>query len=84
MAANNELKTQVQDSVQRIRQLRDEIRIDLHLASLDAKDRWRTLEPKLEDAERFGREISEASKSALQEISRSYEEFRYALRHHPS
>jgi hypothetical protein len=35
-----------------IRQLRDELKVKVHLAQLDAKDRWQELETQFEDLER--------------------------------
>ncbi|PZR16563.1 MAG: hypothetical protein DI536_05190 [Archangium gephyra] len=36
--------------VKSLQQLRDEIRLKLHLASMDAKDEWDRLEPQVEHA----------------------------------
>jgi hypothetical protein len=30
-----------------VRQIADELKLKIHLASMDARDRWRTLEPRL-------------------------------------
>lgn len=42
---------QLQKSVDELRRLRDEIRVQLHLAGLDAKSFWEGLEPKLAEVE---------------------------------
>ena len=75
-----QIRQQLHDSLQSLRTLRDEIRIDLHLAGMEAKDKWRALEPHFEEAERFAREVSETSRTALEEIVAKYRAFRESLK----
>ena len=81
-ATTEQLKKQIDESIKTARTLRDQIRVDLHLASLDAKDRWNQLEIQLADAERFGQEVSEAAKTATTSVVRSLREFQGALKRH--
>ena len=37
--------TEMKKSLDRLRALRDEVRVKMHLAKMEAKDRWRDLEP---------------------------------------
>lgn len=60
-----DLKKAITDSVTLLRRLRDEIRVDIHLAQMDAKDRWHALEPQFAVAEKAAHEISEATKHTL-------------------
>lgn len=40
-------------------QLKDEIRVRLHLAGMDAKDTWHKLQPRIEQFERTAEEVTE-------------------------
>lgn len=82
---NDELKHQVGSRLDELRRLRDEIRLNIHLGGMDAKDRWERLEPRIMDAENLAKDISEASKRALQEVIDSVRRFRESLSppHHP-
>lgn len=44
---SDEKKTPVQDSVDELRKVRDEIRVQLHLAGMEAKAFWEGVEPTL-------------------------------------
>lgn len=53
-----------------------ELRIQLHLASLDAKQLWdRDLEPRLRDARAHAREAGEASRSAILDVVAAFRAF---------
>jgi hypothetical protein len=73
------LEEQIREAVDAARTLRDEIRVRVHLATLEAKDQWRELEPKVEMAERFAREVSETSRKAAEEVVARYREFKRSL-----
>jgi hypothetical protein len=77
-----QLKKQIDETVQAARTLRDQIRVDLHLASLDAKQEWKRLEVQFADAERFGQDVSEAAKTAANSVLASLREFQGALKRH--
>lgn len=81
-SAREQIKKQFDEAIQTAKTLRDEIRVELHLASLDAQDRWRKIEPGLADAEKFGSDVSEAAKTAAQQVVKSFREFRTALKRH--
>ena len=68
-----EMKDMLQKDRDRLRTLRDEIRVELHLAGMEANDAWKKLEPKLEEAHR----------KAVHEIVEQYETFRRSLRRQP-
>jgi chromosome segregation ATPase len=78
--STEQIRQQLHDSLQSLRTLRDEIRVDLHLAGMEAKTKWRELEPRLEEAERFAREVSETSRTALDEILAKFRAFRESLK----
>lgn len=82
MTQTEEVRQQIRNAIERARTLRDEIRVDVHLAGLDARTKWQALEPKLADAERLAREVSETSRHAVEEIAKSFADFRASLRRH--
>jgi hypothetical protein len=57
MAQNKNEKTPLRETIDELERLRDEIRVNAHLAAMDAKDRWHELEPQLEKAEHAAREV---------------------------
>ena len=64
-----------------LRALRDEIRLELHLAGMEAKEAWKRLEPRIRDAEgKVERSVSSATHAALRELTESVREFRASLR----
>jgi hypothetical protein len=65
-----ELKNEIQKSLGLMRTLRDEVRVKLHLAGMDAKDEWKKLEPKLQEAERAASEATEATRTAIADAVR--------------
>jgi hypothetical protein len=81
--AHERLKQEFARTLQSARTLRDQIRVEIHLAGLDAQDRWKQLEPQLDDVERFGSDASEAARAAASKVARSFEDFRTNLKRHP-
>ncbi len=74
-----ELKNEIQKSLQLMLTLRDEVRVKLHLAGMDAKDEWRKLEPKLEEVERAASEATEATRTAIADAVRRLSKLRSSL-----
>lgn len=77
------LRRELNTTLDELRTLRDEIRVQLHLAGMEAKDKWnRDLEPRLYSMEKdVQRDVSDATKSALHELSVSMKRFRDSLKH---
>lgn len=63
-----ELRNEIQKSLGLMRTLRDEVRVKLHLAGMDAKDEWLKLEPKLQEAEHAAAEATEATRTAIADV----------------
>jgi hypothetical protein len=65
----DELKKDIEKSIAHMQTLRDEVRVKLHLAGMDAKDEWNKLEPHLadveRDVERAAAELTEATRQAV-------------------
>jgi hypothetical protein len=59
-----------------LRTLRDEVRVKLHLAGMDARDRWRELEPEVDAALA---KIEDATGRALDRLIRKIEKFNDSL-----
>jgi phage-related tail protein len=74
-----ELKKEIQKSLDLLRVLRDEVRVQLHLASMDAKDEWNKLEPQLTEAEHKAHDLSEATRHALSEAVKKLSKLREQL-----
>lgn len=69
-----------QDALLELERLADEIRLGLHLASMDAKDTWQTkLEPRLFEARAHAHEAKEAGDRALHEVVRAFQAFADSL-----
>lgn len=75
------LRHELDDTLDELRTLRDEIRLQIHLGGMEAKTRWdRDLEPKLFSMEkRVEREVNEATHVALAELRENFRKFRDAL-----
>jgi hypothetical protein len=61
----DELKDEVKKGLEHLKALRDEVRVRLHLAGMEAKDEWNKLEPRLLDVEQSAREATETSRRAV-------------------
>jgi hypothetical protein len=76
-----DLKAEMKKSLELLRTLRDEVRVQMHLGGLEAKRRWNELEPRLEQVEQAAREMTEASRAAVGDAVKSLKELRDSLRH---
>lgn len=74
-----ELKNEFTKSLGLMRTLRDEIRVKLHLASMDAKDQWNELEPRLADIERAADKFTAATEVAVRDAVASLTKLRDTL-----
>jgi hypothetical protein len=70
-----ELKEELKKSVAALQTLRDEVRVKIHLASLDAKTEWNKLEPHLYDLERAAEEATEATRRKVEEAIQKVKKF---------
>lgn len=66
----------------RLERLRDEVRLDMHLAGMDAKDRWRELEPQFLRAEKLAEHLTEISFRAMGQIAAEVKRFQDHLKQH--
>lgn len=76
------LAKELKSTYNELRTLGDEIRVQLHLAGMDAKDMWnRDLEPRLFSLEkRIEGEVSSATKTALHDLREAMHTFRDSMK----
>jgi hypothetical protein len=74
-----DLKAELDKSVALLKTLRGEVGLKLHLAGMDAKDRWIKLQPNLDAVERAAKEVSDASHAAVVSALKTLKEFRESL-----
>lgn len=73
------------DMKQELEQLRDEIKLKMHLASLDAKEEWGSLEKKWDDfnarakVSQAGEDIGGAASLLGDELKQAFRRFKDAL-----
>ena len=63
-----------------LRELRDEIKVYAHLATMDLKDEWAKLEPKLQEAEKYADAVSDAAVESAKSLQKSAVRLRDKLR----
>ncbi len=76
----NDLNSELKKNLTQLQTLRDEVRVRLHLASMDLKDQWNKLEPHLLDVEKKAVEASEASRTMLHDAVKKLEKFSASLK----
>jgi hypothetical protein len=74
-----DLKNELEKSLTLLRTLRDEVRVKLHLAGMDAKDQWKQLEPRLAEVEEVAAQVTEASRAAVVDAVTRLKKFRDSL-----
>jgi len=62
-----DMKAEIDKTLDQMRTLRDEVRLKVHLAGMDAEDEWRKLEPQLHAAEKIAEDVTDATKKTLTE-----------------
>lgn len=75
-----DLKADMQKSLEELKMMRDEVRVQLHLAGMDAKSRWTVLEEELFQAEKAAESaMGEAAHKAIRKSVAKLEAFRSTL-----
>jgi hypothetical protein len=78
------LRTRITESLGEIKAMRDEIRIKLHLAGMDAKDAWAKLEPHIDKLEAQARDVRddmlERIKDAVEDAKAAAQKVRNDIR----
>jgi len=77
---SDDLRQQLHKSLEELKTLRDDIRVRLHLAGMDAKTRWNNdLEPLFVEAEQHVKEAGEAARKKLSEVLEQFKSFSSSL-----
>ena len=76
MTDQEPIKHQIQKSLESLTTVRDEIRLQLHLASMDVKDGWAKLEPEAEAAAKMAENATAISHKAIEDIAQKLRAFR--------
>ncbi|HET6347075.1 MAG TPA: hypothetical protein VFH51_19215 [Myxococcota bacterium] len=70
------MQTNSNTDFEALRGLRDEIQLKLHLASMEAKDKWaKELEPQFYEVERRVASAGESAKTLVEDLGRSLRKF---------
>lgn len=62
-----------------LRGMRDEIRVQMHLASMELKDEWEKLQPKLQEAEQYWDVFTDTTLAAAHDVQKRVKAFRQKL-----
>ncbi len=74
------LKTELKNKVAELHTLRDDIRVRIHLAGMDAKARWAEIEPRLAQFEKTTAvTVTEAARAGLTQAIKQLLHFRGSL-----
>ena len=77
----DDVKNEVNKGIEKLTMLRDEVKLHIHLASLDAKQEWNDkLEPRINELSNSAHTASDASKAALHDLVTKVEGFYATLR----
>lgn len=74
--ATSNLKTDIESTRKQLKELRDEIKVKMHLAGMDVKDAWNEMS---EEAEKLSSEISHDTKEALEKVVKRFRAFSDSL-----
>ncbi len=75
-ATGDEFKKELHKTADLLKTMRDEIRVKLHLAGQEAKDRWQKIEPEID---KVGQEIAKTSRATVDELVTRVKEFKKDL-----
>jgi CBS domain-containing protein len=79
-AVKNKLQDQLQGRLDELKTLRDTIRVDLRLASMDLKDEWKNLETRLPDPAVAVEQVKEVTSETIDRLVAELRGFRSRLR----
>ena len=81
--AREVLKKDLQQLTGQLKTLRDEVRVQMHLAEMDAKDVWQKLEPEVEAATALAQKASADSVIRAKEVLARLRKFQESLKKEP-
>jgi hypothetical protein len=62
---NQKIKSEIVSKLNSVRAMRDEVRVQLHLAGMEAKAEWSKLEPQIEALEHVAEDFTDATHTAV-------------------
>ena len=74
------IKQHIVQSMMLLKTLQDEVRVELHLAGMEARDQWKKLEQRISGADALAREARLASKQAIDDTVEAIKTFRASLK----
>lgn len=78
---SNVIKEEVDKNIDRLTALRDEVKLKLHLATLEAKTEWdEHLSPKVFEVEQAAKSVTESTRATATELVGKLEDFLARLR----
>ena len=77
--SEHSLSDDVQLALTKLQGLRDEIRVHVHLASLDLKQQWDALDPQVAEVEKLAHQASDVAREKLHELTTKLGELRASL-----
>jgi len=80
MSRPQEAKHVIASQVEELKTLRDEIRLELHLASMELKDEWQKIERELPDRSRAAEQLRDAASEGLNLLVGQLRRFQAKLR----
>lgn len=70
----------MKENLGKLQTMRDELRVEMHLAGMEAKEKFKEIEPLVKKAEQLAGDVSEVSRKAMTEIVQKFEEFAKAVK----
>ena len=77
--SEHSISDDVQQALTKLQGVRDEIRVRLHLASLDLKQQWDALDPQVAEVEKMAHDAGETAREKLAELTKKFSELRDSL-----
>ena len=75
-----ELKAELEKSAALLSTLRDEVKVRLHLAGMEARARWNDLEPRVQTAIDKAKEAGDASQKVVSDAVNALKKFHASLK----
>ena len=64
----SELKKHLRKSTSILKTLKDDLKVELHLAGMEATTKWKRFAPRFAEVERMARELTASSKEAVRKL----------------
>ena len=65
----SEIREKLDEELEAVRRTRDELKLKMHLAKADARDRWEELERKLREVERMLKQRAQSAQAPTHELA---------------